>query len=202
MSYKKAPKLRFIDAVEVTNFAAPGDHVDLNLDGNDGGNGVYSVAVFSEDRRYRMYLRRVWDPKLPRMAGIFLNPSTADAFKNDPTVARFQERATRLGFGSFCLANIFAYRSTQPNALTLPNVEPIGARNDEWIVFAATEAEKVLIGWGNHGRFNHRSDNVIGLLEEAGIQMFCLDQNKGGCPIHPLYQSYAKPLRRYMHSVI
>lgn len=194
-------KRAHIDVAEITDFAGPTAQVDLNLE-SDTRDGRYSIAVFSADRKYRFYLRRVWDPKLPRMAFVMLNPSTADAIKNDPTVARCQERATRLGFGSFVVANIFAYRSTQPNALTLPNVQPIGERNDEWIVFAAKEADQVMIGWGNHGRFNHRSDNVIGLLEEAGIQMFCLDQNKGGCPIHPLYQPYAKPLRRYIHSVI
>lgn len=186
-----------INISDVTSIAAPGDHVDLNSDGMR-----YSVAVFSEDRKYRYYLRRVWDRKLERMAFVMLNPSTADAFKNDPTVERCQERATRLGYGSFSVTNIFAYRSTQPNALTLPSVQPVGERNDEWIQFATRTAAKVMIGWGNHGKFGGRGDQVIEALEEDGIQLFCLGQNKGGCPVHPLYQAYDKPLRRYIQSVI
>lgn len=190
-----------VDIGDVMHFAGSGSAVDLNLD-KDTDTGCYSVAVFSKDRKYRFYLRRVLDRKLPRMAFVMLNPSTADAFKNDPTVARCQERATRLGFGSFSVTNIFAFRSTQPNVLTLPNVSPIGDGNDAWIQFAARTAAKVVVGWGNHGKFNGRGDLVISMLEEDGIQLFCLGQNKGGSPIHPLYLAYEKPLRRYMQSVL
>lgn len=188
-------KLARLDMKDVMDFMGQDEEHDEHLE-------TGSVAVFSRDRRYRFYLRRRWDPKLPHITFIMLNPSTADAFKNDPTVERCQVRATKLGFGSFAVANVFAYRSTQPNAITLPNVEPIGVRNDDWIMFAAEEAEKVMVGWGNHARFNHRGDNVLGMLDEKGIQLFCLGQNKGGCPVHPLYQAYEKPLRRYQHSVL
>lgn len=167
----------------------------------DGGSKL-SIAVFSINRKYRFYLSRVWDKLLPCLAYVMLNPSTADAFKNDPTVERCQRRAMSLGFGSYSVTNIFAYRSTQPNALTLPNIEPIGEGNDEWITFAAGRSKKVVVGWGNHGNFNSRSDNVIALLDDAGHQLFCLDQNKGGCPTHPLYQPYDRPLRRYIQSVL
>lgn len=173
----------------------------LHVMETDGGSKL-SIAVFSICRKYRLYLHRVWDKALPRLAYVMLNPSTADAFKNDPTVERCQRRAADLGFGSFSVTNIFAYRSTQPNVLTLPNISPIGEDNDDWILFAASEASKVVIGWGNHGNFNSRSENVIALLDDAGHQLFCLDQNKGGCPTHPLYQAYEKPLRRYIQSVL
>jgi hypothetical protein len=184
-----------LDTKDVTDFSSPDEEIDFHEESG-------SVAVFSKDRRYRLYLRRRWDAKLPHMSFVMLNPSTADAFKNDPTVERCQVRATKLGFGSFAVANVFAYRSTQPNALTLPNVEPIGVRNDDWIMFAAEEASQVMVGWGNHGNFNHRGDNVLGMLDEKGIVPYCLGQNKGGSPVHPLYQAYEKPLRRYEHSVL
>ncbi len=158
-------------------------------------------ASFSACERYRYKLWRTWDNG-PWLNFVMLNPSTADERDNDPTVERCQVRATKLGFGSFAVANIFAYRSTQPNVLTLPTVVPIGEGNDEWIQFTARTAAKVMIGWGNHGKFMNRSENVIAMLEEDGLQLFCLDQNKGGCPVHPLYQAYEKPLRRYMQSVI
>lgn len=191
-----------IDISDVTENAGNNCEVDFILD-DDSNKGTYSVAVFSTGRKYRFYLRRVFDAKLAsRMTFIMLNPSTADAFKNDPTVARCQERAVRLGYGSFAVANIFAYRSTQPNSLTLPNVEPIGESNDRWIQFAAREAQRVMIGWGNHGNFRSRGDEVTGMLDEEGIQLFCLGQNKGGSPVHPLYQAYEKPLKRYIQSVL
>jgi hypothetical protein len=188
-------RLARLDMKDVMDFMGPDEEYDEHLESG-------SVAVFSKCRRYRLYLRRRWDPKLPHMSFIMLNPSTADAFKNDPTVLRCQVRATRLGFGSYSVANVFAFRSTQPNAITLPNVEPIGVRNDDWIQFAAEEASQVMVGWGNHGNFNHRGDNVLGMLDEKGITLWCLGQNKGGSPVHPLYQAYEKPLRRYQHSVL
>lgn len=188
---------------EISRHCKSDDYVDVNMEGNDAeGKLRYSLAVFSKDRKYRFYLRRVWDRKRPCITYVMLNPSTADAFKNDPTVGRCQERATKLGFGSFAVVNIFAYRSTQPNALTLKQIEPIGEGNDEWIRFAALEATKVMIGWGNHGKFNSRGDMVSALLDAEGIQLWCLGQNKGGAPIHPLYQAYATQLRRYFHSVL
>ncbi len=165
-------------------------------------NSRSSVAVFSACKKYRYFLCRTWSHDHPRLSYVMLNPSTADAFKNDPTVGRCEERAKQLGYGSFSVTNIFAYRSTQPNALFLPNVIPIGERNDEWIMFAAEAASKIMIGWGNHGKHMNRSENVIAMLEDLGTELFCLGQNKGGCPIHPLYQAYEKPLRRYVHSVL
>lgn len=168
----------------------------------DAKNGEYSVAVFSKDDKYRFYLRRVWDKNLPRITYVMLNPSTADAFKNDPTVARCQERAIKLGYGSFVVVNIFAFRSTQPNVLTLPNIEPIGEGNDEWILFAAKESSKVMLGWGRHGKFNSRGDIVTSLLEDAGVELWCLGQNKDQTPIHPLYQPYELEFRRYIQSVV
>lgn len=188
--------------INISDITTQANNLEVDLVPDEDGSIKYSVAVFSIGRKYRFYLRRVWDNKLPRMAFVMLNPSTADAFKNDPTVARCQERATRLGFGSFSVTNIFAFRSTQPNALTLPNVEPIGEGNDAWIQFATRTAARVMVGWGNHGRFNHRGDNVLGALDQDGIQVWCLGQNKGGSPVHPLYQAYEKPLRRYMQSVL
>lgn len=188
--------------INISDITKQANNLEVDLVPDEDNSSKYSVAVFSIGRKYRFYLRRVWDPGLARICFVMLNPSTADAFKNDPTVARCQERATRLGYGSFSVVNIFAFRSTQPNALTLPNVEPIGDRNDDWIQFASRTAARVMVGWGNHGRFNHRGDNVLGALDQDGIQLWCLGQNKGGSPIHPLYQAYEKPLRRYMQSVL
>ena len=46
-----------------------------------------SEAVFSVDRTRRYLLVRLWESVAP-MTWIMLNPSTADAFKADPTIKR------------------------------------------------------------------------------------------------------------------
>ena len=47
-----------------------------------------ATADFSEDLVYRYRLSRVWDAGLPLLGWLMLNPSTADAFRVDPTVNR------------------------------------------------------------------------------------------------------------------
>jgi hypothetical protein len=47
---------------------------------------VIQSAVISDDGVYRYQLTRTWDPESPELAWIMLNPSTADALADDPTV--------------------------------------------------------------------------------------------------------------------
>ena len=44
-------------------------------------------ADFSDDRVYRYRLWREWDDSLPSCLFVMLNPSTADATQDDPTIA-------------------------------------------------------------------------------------------------------------------
>lgn len=45
-------------------------------------------AVISDDGRYRYLLWRCWDPNRATVTWIMLNPSTADALQDDPTIRR------------------------------------------------------------------------------------------------------------------
>ena len=56
-------------------------------------------ARFSPCGRWRWWLTRVWDEKLPMAALIGMNPSTADAKDNDPTVAKEIHFVRSWGFG-------------------------------------------------------------------------------------------------------
>jgi hypothetical protein len=91
-----------------------------------------SSAVFSTCRRYRYVLRRIWDRSTPPAMFVGLNPSTADEVKDDPTVRRCIGYAKRWGFGGLIMTNIFAFRSTDPNALVELD-DPVGPRNDAWL---------------------------------------------------------------------
>ena len=45
-------------------------------------------AIISECGTYRYLLQRFWDARLESLNFIMLNPSTADAMKDDPTIRR------------------------------------------------------------------------------------------------------------------
>lgn len=146
-------------------------------------------AVFSPCRKYRYALWRVWNPEKPLCMFLMLNPSTADEFKNDPTVERCQRRAIQMGYGGLHVGNIFAWRSTDPDALYSLD-DPIGPENDQAIVEAASKAGIVICGWGKHGNLNNRGLAILDLLRHHQITPHALTLNGDGTPGHPLYIGY------------
>ena len=74
-------------------------------------------AVFSDCRKYRYALWRVWDESKPVAVFIGLNPSTADEVNDDPTVKRCVNFAQEWGYGGLCMANLFAFMATDPEVL-------------------------------------------------------------------------------------
>jgi hypothetical protein len=139
-------------------------------------------AKFSKDRIYRYALWRIWDDNLPKAMFIGLNPSTADETKDDPTVRRCRGFAKSWRFGGLIMANIFAYRATEPEIMKSTG-DPIGPENDEWLLKLTQEATLVIGAWGNHGEFRGRGKAVLALIPH----LHCLKMNKAGHPAHPLY---------------
>src|SRR6056297_3145175 len=109
-----------------------------------------SVAVYSPCLRYRYSLGRDWGGAGGRVLFVMLNPSTATEAQNDPTVERCERRARALGFGAFCVTNIFAWRDTDPKGMRAA-ADPIGPVNDAAILTAADWADTVVTAWGTHG---------------------------------------------------
>jgi len=91
-----------------------------------------SGAVFSPCDRYRYVLWRTWKPHIPSVVFIGLNPSTADAQRNDPTIRRCIGFAQTWGYGGIIIANLFSYRATQPNTLRQVS-DPVGPDTDQWL---------------------------------------------------------------------
>ena len=146
-------------------------------------------AEFSADRKYRYRLYRIWNDALKPAVFIMLNPSTADEIQNDPTVERCQQRSIQMGYGGVIVVNIFAWRSTDPEALyDLP--DPIGLENNRHILRAASEAGIVVCGWGKHGNLHNRGLDVLHMLRKHGAKPHAIKVNKDGSPAHPLYLSY------------
>lgn len=146
-------------------------------------------ATFSPCRRYRYRLWRIWDESARKAVFVMLNPSTADEVENDPTVERCERRAREMGFGGLVVVNLFALRSTDPEAL-YGHPDPVGPDNDIVIIRAAQAAGIVICAWGGHGKLNGRDEHVKQMLRRIGAPLHYLKLNKDGSPGHPLYIGY------------
>ena len=149
-----------------------------------------SVAVYSDCEIYRYRLERVWAAGAKSLLFVMLNPSTATEVQNDPTVERCERRARALGFGGFAVANIFAFRATDPRVMRAA-ADPVGPENNAAILALAGAADRVLCAWGNHGALLGRGAAVAALLRLQGADLFHLGLTQAGAPKHPLYISYA-----------
>jgi len=155
------------------------------VDATEGRWGL-ATATFDATRVYRYRLSRVWGQSGKRINFLLCNPSTADAFRLDPTVRRCAGFARDWAAGSIEVTNCFALRSTLPSGLSKVS-DPVGPGNDEAIVSAALAADLVVAGWGVHGTYLERSIRVRQLLCDAGVVVHVLALTKDGHPRHPLY---------------
>lgn len=148
-----------------------------------------SRVVLSPCSTYRYQLHRRWASEGGAVLWLMLNPSTADAVRNDPTVERCERRARAWGFGGLWVGNVFAYRSTDPAALYC-TPDPVGEDNDRHLVFMARQARMVVCAWGQHGKFRDRAATVVRLLRANGVPLHSLKLTGSGQPSHPLYLPY------------
>lgn len=157
-------------------------------------------ASFDRTRVYRYSLTRRWSPG-PRLACFcLLNPSTADARRNDPTVRRCIGYAMDWNFDALEVVNIFAFRSTDPAALA-QHPDPVGPGNDRAILRAVRRAELVVLGWGAHGRLLDRGRHVRRLIDND-CEPLCLGTTANGQPCHPLYLAKAELPRPISHGTL
>jgi hypothetical protein len=141
-------------------------------------------AVFSSCRRYRYRLERRWHSRGKVVNFLLLNPSTADESTLDPTLRRCAGYARLWNYAGMVITNIFALRSTEPEAL-YDAPDPVGPDNDEHIVRAARECALLIVGWGNHGVLRDRGLHVRSLIAPHSPR--CLRVSKLDQPVHPLY---------------
>ncbi|MGN6107454.1 MAG: DUF1643 domain-containing protein [Kofleriaceae bacterium] len=158
-------------------------------------------ARFSDDRRMRFRLARSLDGRelyivdgrtiaYRSVVFLMLNPSTADAFKLDPTVSKCCQFARRWGADVLEVVNLFALRSPDPRDLDIAHAhgEQLGddADADAQILEACASAARVIAAWGAGGVRHGRADAVAELLAQHSIRPEHLGTTKAGHPLHPL----------------
>ena len=144
-------------------------------------------AEFSEDRKYRYALWRIWDKTKPLVMFIGLNPSTANEDDNDPTIRSVERISKHNRFGGFYMMNCFPLVSTNPGVLhafyDTPFHDIEDSENMRWLLDIKTKCSTVVFAWGNFDVAKERAKSISSYFKDAKA----LHINKNGSPKHPLY---------------
>ncbi|MCU1494844.1 MAG: hypothetical protein JWO62_2608 [Acidimicrobiaceae bacterium] len=164
-------------------------------------------AVLSDDGLYRYELTRAWEPFGSRMVFVMLNPSTADAVVDDPTIRRCMGFARREGYRGIKVVNLFGLRVTRPVHLfdgTIAN-DPNGLANAIAVEGAIDRARDagapVVLAWGALPRRRCHESEAYGVISSLyaskpfdSLPFRCLGKTADGSPRHPLYVRADQPL--------
>lgn len=163
-------------------------------------------AIISGCSTYRYSLWRRWSSG-PTAAFIMLNPSTADALIDDPTIRKCIGFAVRWGMGGIVVGNLFAFRATKPEDMKRA-CAPVGPSNWESLQEICTSAAgrvtisfgqnmtteragKVVCAWGVNGSHQGQDKKFLEACAGWGVKPYALKLTKHGAPQHPLYVPYS-----------
>jgi hypothetical protein len=148
-------------------------------------------ALLSPDRIYRYSLWRKWDADLQPLHFIMLNPSTADAEVDDPTIRRCMGFARREGYGGIRVLNLYALRATDPRQLREYAGDPVGPNNDihllNFAINAAVDGDPIVAAWGTNASPVRVAEVLQILHAVADLRILSLGTTIHGHPRHPLY---------------
>jgi hypothetical protein len=165
-------------------------------------------AVLSSCGRYRYRLNRtiqlppggvVVGRQAAQATVVMLNPSTADAAKDDPTIRKLRGFCRVWQCGELAVVNLFAFRATDPLELAkLEGDEEVGPDNDRHIAEAIAEADLLVFAWGN-GRGPIVKRMIAARVEKLAVlrapgALRLGELTSGGNPRHPLYTPFDTPL--------
>lgn len=160
--------------------------------------GQSSAAALSDCGTFRYALERRWGDGLTVLF-MMLNPSTADAEQDDPTIRRCIGFAKRLGYERLLVWNLYAYRATDPRDLDAVD-DPIGPENFDYHCRLVAQANLIIAAWGAkpaRGKFTNREKIMRwGPLYE--LPVYALGLTKDGHPRHPLYVRADAELVRWL----
>jgi hypothetical protein len=155
---------------------------------------IKKTASISPCGQYRWTLSRKWgDGK--QACWLMLNPSTADATQDDPTIRRVIHFTTAWGFHGFTVVNLYPFRSSSPAECrrwadwenngpdwyardALQNNAAIVARE-------AKDAAMIVAAWGGSAWDTDWIENIIEEIAD-NLDIYCLGITDSGSPKHPM----------------
>lgn len=141
-------------------------------------------AELDKQRLYRWSLGRGGCGWIACFIG--LNPSTADEYKDDPTIRRCMGFARSWECTGLLVVNLYGWRATDPAGLAEAD-DPVGTDNDDVIDRAVRRADIVVAAWGASlpKRKVSGLDRAREITNRYGGRLECLGLTKHGHPRHP-----------------
>ena len=155
-------------------------------------------AVISPCGAYRYRLTRAAESLSPGKSTalfVMLNPSTADAQLDDPTIRRCRGFAKLWDCNGLAVANLYALRSTDPAALW-SHPDPVGPDNDDYLWNFARECGDVVCAWGSNAR-PERAARVVSIMRRRRRAPVVSWHDERRPPRHPLYVRADQPLTEW-----
>lgn len=120
-----------------------------------------------------------------------LNPSTADATKDDPTIRRCVgfSKSWDLGLDGLVVENLWDWRSTDWDALNDRIGEKCSEENYLAILHGARRAKLIIAAWGQHAmKVKDGQERILNVVETLRNynDVHILRLNLDGQPAHPL----------------
>lgn len=152
---------------------------------------IQSNASLSLCEAFRYRLERIWGQNSECiLTFVMLNPSTADAERDDPTIRRCVAFAKREGYHGITIINLFSLRTKDPKVLKHGHTKN-GIMQSHYVSTAMRRAYDrglgVVCAWGVHGGLQDADKQFVAYAKLIGVPLTCLGETKNGHPKHPLY---------------
>lgn len=161
-----------------------------------GHDTMQRSAVFSGEERIEL-VRRWGEGRTACVIGC--NPSTADAYRDDPTTLWWINWFQRFGFGGFRAVNLYPFCTSSPAEC---RHRANWHERDDWyardqmimtnlphVAQVAKEADQVFVCWGNIAWDDMWIEHVIEEIQggvEPWPDLWCWGRTKSGAPTHPM----------------
>lgn len=148
-------------------------------------------AKFSDDRKRRYILYRIWDHDRPKLMFICCNPSIGNENFDDRTITKIIKFCASWGYGGFYLCNLYSWIATDPKDLRIildsydrKQLIDEEEQNELQLQVASSKCYKVVFAWGTIGSiYQDRVSKMKDLFPTA----WCIEKTKDGHPKHPLF---------------
>lgn len=149
-------------------------------------------ALFSEDDKHRLLLRREWEKDGKTAMIIMINPNTADTLSMDLTTMLVLNNLYSLGFGSVNIVNLHSRIMPKLSLRFYSDDDLIARECDEIIEEYAVTSDAIIIAWGSVGntseRVRERQTELLKKLSPYANKLYKIGE-QGYHPLAPVIRS-------------